>query len=170
MSWSSSVTAAKRWIISLSGEEFSTRAFQNQVFVDGSLPVLQLRDRNKLRPPLGNISCLLRSQGPRGSEWLRSNPSCDVEQLREEGKPVREAVLEGSLTRWGPILMTGLVASFGFIPMALAIGADAEVQRPLAIVVIGGLLTSTFLKLVLLPVLYEWLENKHAKNDAPAQV
>ena len=81
-------------------------------------------------------------------------------QLREEGKPLREAVREGSLLRLRPILMTALVASFGFVPMAIATGAGAEVQRPLAVVVIGGLLTSTFLKLVLLPVLYEWVEKK----------
>jgi cobalt-zinc-cadmium resistance protein CzcA len=81
-------------------------------------------------------------------------------QLREEGKSVRDAVMEGSLTRLRPILMTALVASFGFVPMAIATGAGAEVQRPLAIVVIGGLLSSTFLKLVLLPVLYEWVEKK----------
>src|SRR5881409_1881344 len=81
-------------------------------------------------------------------------------QLREEGKSVRDAVTEGSLTRLRPILMTALVASFGFVPMAIASGAGAEVQRPLAIVVIGGLLSSTFIKLVLLPVLYEWSERK----------
>ena len=83
-------------------------------------------------------------------------------QLREEGKSVRDAVREGSLLRLRPILMTALVASFGFVPMALAHGAGAEVQRPLAIVVIGGLLSSTFLKLVLLPVLYEWMERKRS--------
>jgi cobalt-zinc-cadmium resistance protein CzcA len=81
-------------------------------------------------------------------------------QLREEGRPLRDAVREGSLLRLRPILMTALVASFGFVPMAIATGAGAEVQRPLAVVVIGGLLTSTFLKLVLLPVLYEWFEGK----------
>ncbi len=81
-------------------------------------------------------------------------------QLREQGKSVRDAVTEGSLTRLRPILMTALVASFGFMPMAIATGAGAEVQRPLAIVVIGGLLSSTFIKLVLLPVLYEWFERK----------
>jgi len=79
-------------------------------------------------------------------------------QLREQGKSVRDAVREGSLTRLRPILMTALVASFGFVPMAIATGAGAEVQRPLAVVVIGGLLSSTFIKLVLLPVLYEWVE------------
>src|SRR5437879_4625092 len=81
-------------------------------------------------------------------------------QLREQGKSVRDAVTEGSITRLRPILMTALVASFGFMPMAIATGAGAEVQRPLAIVVIGGLLSSTFIKLVLLPVLYEWVERK----------
>jgi len=87
-------------------------------------------------------------------------------QLREEGQHVREAVIEGSLTRLRPILMTALVASFGFIPMAVATGPGAEVQRPLAIVVIGGLLTSTFLKLVLLPVLYDWAERRTRKASA----
>src|SRR3989441_739212 len=81
-------------------------------------------------------------------------------QLREQGKSVRDAVLEGSLTRLRPVLMTALVASFGFVPMALATGAGAEVQKPLAIVVIGGLLSSTFLKLILLPVLYVWAEKR----------
>jgi len=87
-------------------------------------------------------------------------------QLREEGKGLRDAVREGSLIRLRPVLITALVASFGFIPMAIAHGAGAEVQRPLAIVVIGGLLTSTFLKLVLLPVLYEWVENKSSRQLA----
>ena len=82
-------------------------------------------------------------------------------ELREEGKSVRDAVIEGSLTRLRPVLMTALVASFGFVPMALATGAGAEVQKPLAIVVIGGLLSSMFLKLILLPVLYSWFEREH---------
>lgn len=84
-------------------------------------------------------------------------------QLREEGKSVRDAVVEGSLTRLRPILMTALVASLGFVPMAISTGAGAEVQRPLAIVVIGGLLSSTFIKLLLLPVLYEWMERGSSK-------
>ena len=91
-------------------------------------------------------------------------------QLREEGKSVRDAVREGSLTRLRPILMTALVASFGFVPMAIATGAGAEVQRPLAIVVIGGLLSSTFLKLVLLPVLYEWVEHKSINNETSREL
>jgi len=89
-------------------------------------------------------------------------------ELREEGKSIREAVIEGSLTRLRPVLMTALVASFGFVPMALATGAGAEVQKPLAIVVIGGLLSSMFLKLILLPVLYAWLE-REPKSPATAE-
>jgi cobalt-zinc-cadmium resistance protein CzcA len=81
-------------------------------------------------------------------------------QLREEGRDVRSAVIEGSLTRLRPVLMTAAVAAFGFIPMALSTSAGAEVQRPLATVVIGGIISSTFLTLVLLPVLYEWAERK----------
>ena len=83
-------------------------------------------------------------------------------QLREEGKSIRDSVIEGSLTRLRPVLMTALVASLGFVPMAIATGAGAEVQRPLATVVIGGILSSTFLTLVLLPVLYEWVERRVA--------
>lgn len=81
-------------------------------------------------------------------------------QLREGGKSIRESVIEGSLTRLRPVLMTALVASLGFVPMAIATGAGAEVQRPLATVVIGGILSSTFLTLVLIPVLYEWVEGR----------
>jgi len=81
-------------------------------------------------------------------------------QLRGERKSVRDSVIEGSLTRLRPVLMTALVASFGFVPMAIATGAGAEVQRPLATVVIGGILSSTFLTLVLIPVLYEWVEGR----------
>ena len=81
-------------------------------------------------------------------------------QLRLRGTDIRTTVLEGSLLRLRPMLMTALVASLGFVPMAIATGAGGEVQRPLATVVIGGIITSTFLTLVLLPVLYEWMENK----------
>lgn len=80
-------------------------------------------------------------------------------QLRIEGMSLGAAVLEGSLTRLRPVLMTALVASLGFVPMAIASGAGAEVQRPLATVVIGGILSSTILTLIVLPVLYAWLEN-----------
>jgi cobalt-zinc-cadmium resistance protein CzcA len=80
--------------------------------------------------------------------------------LRERGRDVPTCVREGAMTRLRPVLMTALVASLGFVPMAVAGGAGAEVQRPLATVVIGGILSSTFLTLVLLPALYEWLERK----------
>jgi cobalt-zinc-cadmium resistance protein CzcA len=81
-------------------------------------------------------------------------------QLRKQGRSVREAVIEGSLTRLRPVLMTALVASLGFVPMAIATGTGAEVQRPLATVVIGGILSSTLLTLIILPVLYAWLERE----------
>ncbi len=81
-------------------------------------------------------------------------------QLRTRGTDLRETVHDGSLLRLRPMLMTALVASLGFVPMAIATGAGGEVQRPLATVVIGGIITSTFLTLVLLPVLYEWMERK----------
>ncbi|HZM87987.1 MAG TPA: efflux RND transporter permease subunit, partial [Blastocatellia bacterium] len=79
-----------------------------------------------------------------------------INRLREEGKSVTEAVREGAMTRLRPVFMTALVASLGFIPMALATSAGAEVQRPLATVVIGGLITSTLLTLLILPTLYGW--------------
>ena len=76
-----------------------------------------------------------------------------INQLREEGKSLEEAIREGALTRLRPVLMTALVASLGFLPMAIATGTGAEVQRPLATVVIGGILTATALTLVVLPAL-----------------
>jgi cobalt-zinc-cadmium resistance protein CzcA len=81
-----------------------------------------------------------------------------INHLREEGRSVGDAVNEGAMTRLRPVLMTALVASLGFIPMALATSAGAEVQRPLATVVIGGLITSTLLTLLILPTLYAWFE------------
>jgi len=87
-------------------------------------------------------------------------------QLREEGYDLHSAVIEGSLTRLRPVLMTAAVAAFGFIPMALSTSAGAEVQRPLATVVIGGIISSTFLTLVLVPVLYEWAERKNRLSTA----
>jgi cobalt-zinc-cadmium resistance protein CzcA len=81
-----------------------------------------------------------------------------INSLRVQGRGMRDACIEGTLTRLRPLLMTALVASFGFVPMALSTSAGAEVQRPLATVVIGGILTSTFLTLVVLPVLYDWIE------------
>ncbi len=77
-----------------------------------------------------------------------------INQLRREGMPRDEAIIRGSMTRLRPVLMTALVASLGFVPMAIATGTGAEVQRPLATVVIGGLITSTLLTLIVLPALY----------------
>jgi cobalt-zinc-cadmium resistance protein CzcA len=77
-----------------------------------------------------------------------------IRRLRSEGKPLQEAIRIGSMTRLRPVLMTALVASLGFVPMALATGRGAEVQRPLATVVIGGVISSTLLTLLVLPVLY----------------
>jgi cobalt-zinc-cadmium resistance protein CzcA len=80
-----------------------------------------------------------------------------INQLRAAGQAARAAVLAGAERRLRPVLMTAVVASFGFIPMAIATSTGAEVQRPLASVVIGGLVSSTALTLILLPVLYDWL-------------
>ena len=77
-----------------------------------------------------------------------------IQGLRAQGRPVQEAVREGAIKRLRPVLMTALVASLGFVPMAIATGAGAEVQRPLATVVIGGIISSTILTLVVLPALY----------------
>ena len=77
-----------------------------------------------------------------------------IQQLRDNGKAIREAIFEGARQRLRPVLMTALVASFGFIPMAFNTGTGAEVQRPLATVVIGGIVSSTLLTLVVLPSLY----------------
>jgi heavy metal efflux system protein len=79
-----------------------------------------------------------------------------INQMRNAGHSAREAVRMGARRRLRPVLMTAFVASFGFIPMAIATSTGAEVQRPLASVVIGGLASSTMLTLFLLPVLYEW--------------
>ncbi len=78
-----------------------------------------------------------------------------IKKLREDGKSLDEALTQGALARLRPVLMTAFVASLGFVPMALATGQGAEVQRPLATVVIGGILSSTFLTLIVLPVLYK---------------
>ncbi|WP_374411088.1 CusA/CzcA family heavy metal efflux RND transporter [Hydrogenophaga sp.] len=85
-----------------------------------------------------------------------------IRNLREEGRSLDEAIHEGALTRLRPVLMTALVASLGFIPMALATGTGAEVQRPLATVVIGGILSSTALTLLVLPLLYRLVNEKEA--------
>ncbi|MBK3475377.1 CusA/CzcA family heavy metal efflux RND transporter [Pseudomonas sp. MF6751] len=88
-----------------------------------------------------------------------------IRNLREEGRSLSVAIHEGALTRLRPVLMTALVASLGFIPMALATGTGAEVQRPLATVVIGGIISSTLLTLLVLPALYQWA---HRREEEPA--
>src|SRR5262245_37007785 len=88
-----------------------------------------------------------------------------IRQLIERGVPLRTAVHDGAMTRLRPVAMTALVASLGFVPMALATGTGAEVQKPLATVVIGGLVSATLLTLLVLPALYAWL----ARSSAPAR-
>ncbi|MGH7710882.1 MAG: efflux RND transporter permease subunit, partial [Gemmatimonadaceae bacterium] len=85
-----------------------------------------------------------------------------INQLRAAGSSLSSAVREGAAIRFRPVLMTALVASVGFIPMAIATSAGAEVQRPLATVVIGGLVSSTVLTLVVLPTVYAWMEERRA--------
>lgn len=92
-----------------------------------------------------------------------------INELRDQGRPLEEAVREGGMTRLRPVLMTALVASLGFLPMALSSGSGAEVQRPLATVVIGGLVTATLLTLLVLPLLYLIVERRKAvPKDAHA--
>jgi cobalt-zinc-cadmium resistance protein CzcA len=87
-----------------------------------------------------------------------------IEKLRNEGHALVDAVRQGSLTRLRPVLMTALVASLGFVPMAIATGAGAEVQRPLATVVIGGIISSTILTLLVLPALYVLFRREDLEN------
>jgi cobalt-zinc-cadmium resistance protein CzcA len=88
-----------------------------------------------------------------------------IRSLQEDGMALDGAVREGALTRLRPVLMTALVASLGFVPMAIATGTGAEVQRPLATVVIGGILSSTLLTLLVLPVLYRWTHRRDDKHQ-----
>ncbi|MFZ1319095.1 MAG: efflux RND transporter permease subunit, partial [Candidatus Nitrotoga sp.] len=83
-----------------------------------------------------------------------------IRTLREKGMSQTDAVIQGCRQRFRPVLMTATVAMLGLIPMLFATGPGSEVQRPLAIVVIGGLVTSTLLTLVVLPTLYKWFEEK----------
>jgi cobalt-zinc-cadmium resistance protein CzcA len=87
-----------------------------------------------------------------------------INRLRESGAPLRRAAVEGAAMRLRPVLMTALVASLGFIPMATSTAPGAEVQRPLATVVIGGLISSTALTLFVVPLLYEWMERKRQRT------
>jgi cobalt-zinc-cadmium resistance protein CzcA len=86
-----------------------------------------------------------------------------IRQLREQGFTLHDAIRDGALSRLRPVLMTALVASLGFVPMAIATGTGAEVQRPLATVVIGGILSSTVLTLLVLPLLYRLAYRKEKK-------
>jgi cobalt-zinc-cadmium resistance protein CzcA len=85
-----------------------------------------------------------------------------IRELQEQGASVGEAIEKGALTRLRPVLMTALVASLGFVPMAFNVGTGSEVQRPLATVVIGGIVSSTLLTLVVVPALYRLA---HGRTD-----
>lgn len=93
-----------------------------------------------------------------------------INELRQQGLPLERAIREGGMTRLRPVLMTALVASLGFIPMAISSGAGAEVQRPLATVVIGGLVTSTLLTLLVLPLLYLLFERRSQERASTDSV
>ncbi|HEL3634630.1 TPA: CusA/CzcA family heavy metal efflux RND transporter [Stenotrophomonas maltophilia] len=93
-----------------------------------------------------------------------------IRRLREQGDALEDAVRDGALGRLRPVLMTALVASLGFLPMALNVGAGSEVQRPLATVVIGGIVSSTARTLLVLPVLYRWLHrDRGSRGDGAIQ-
>src|SRR5262249_58129433 len=87
-----------------------------------------------------------------------------IRQLCEKGMALDQAIEEASLTRLRPVLMTALVASLGFLPMALSTGVGAEVQKPLATVVIGGVVSSTLLTLLVLPALYHYFGPRHVST------
>ncbi|MBL8026435.1 MAG: efflux RND transporter permease subunit [Fibrobacteres bacterium] len=87
-----------------------------------------------------------------------------INQLREEGKPTFQAITEASILRLRPVLMTALTTILGLVPLLLSKGMGSEVQRPLAVVVVFGLISSTFLTLILIPVLYEWFAPKLAMD------
>jgi cobalt-zinc-cadmium resistance protein CzcA len=91
-----------------------------------------------------------------------------IRELRQRGASVDDAIQRGALTRLRPVLMTALVASLGFVPMALNVGTGAEVQRPLATVVIGGIISSTLLTLLVLPALYRLVYGSKRSASAPA--
>ena len=122
--------------------------------------VAALTPKSEIEGEMGDskmgLHARLMSQALRKLTGSISKTNCTVifiNQLREGGKKLEDAIREGALTRLRPVLMTALVASLGFVPMALATGTGAEVQRPLATVVIGGILTATALTLVVLPAL-----------------
>lgn len=91
-----------------------------------------------------------------------------IRHLEAAGLATDQAVFQGAMDRLRPVLMTALVASLGFLPMALATSMGAEIQRPLATVVIGGLLTSTALTLLVIPALYSYVAEQDRRKTAPA--
>jgi len=88
-----------------------------------------------------------------------------INQLRDEGMDTKEAIKQGAIRRLRPVLMTALTTVLGLIPLLLSTGMGSEVQRPLAVVVVFGLISSTFLTLILIPALYEWFAPKLAKDE-----
>jgi cobalt-zinc-cadmium resistance protein CzcA len=92
-----------------------------------------------------------------------------IRSMREEGMPRKRAVFEGALLRFRPVMMTATVAALGLVPFLFATGPGSEVQRPLAIVVIGGLLTSTLLTLVVVPALYGFFDDQPAEYPVPQE-
>jgi cobalt-zinc-cadmium resistance protein CzcA len=93
-----------------------------------------------------------------------------IRDLRSHGHSLEDGIVEGALTRLRPVLMTALVAALGFVPMALNTGIGSEVQRPLATVVIGGIVSSTLLTLVVLPALYRLVHGRDEKMTRKAKV
>ena len=89
-----------------------------------------------------------------------------INQIREDGKPLKEAILEGCENRLRPVLMTATITIFSLIPMLFASGPGSEVQRPLAVVVVGGLVTSTLLTLLVLPALYSWFAPRKKEEES----
>ena len=87
-----------------------------------------------------------------------------IRRLRDDGALLDAAIINGAISRLRPVLMTALVASLGFVPMALNVGTGSEVQRPLATVVIGGIISSTILTLVVLPALYRMFHRPEAED------
>ena len=92
-----------------------------------------------------------------------------IDRLRQQGAPVAEAVFKGAMIRLRLIFLTAVAASFGFVPMAMATGTGADLQRPLATVVIGGVISSAMVSLFVLPTLYKWADSgKHEEGEAGA--
>jgi cobalt-zinc-cadmium resistance protein CzcA len=131
----------------------------------GGIVLLSLREPARLH--LGGHR-LHRALGHRGAQRRGAGGAHRAEEMRA-GKPTREAALDAARARLRPVSTTALVASFGFVPMMLATGVGSEVQRPLATVVVGGLVTSTFTTLIVMPALYPWLAGKSPRRaERPA--